>query len=1058
MKGWRFFRRRGFLVGVLVAGLISIFGMVKNADAIGTQTNISTRPDQSASSSASDCYTNSTPGYEWNTGKTCDEGDLITVEAETGSSYYMTFSHNFKTDSAGVSVDCKVTISKPSGDDTKYKLSNAGGGNYSYGLIDDDAAKECNATTGSGGAVSDSNRPYTDGKYNYIHRDFLRVKFFEAGKYEFCENIKAGANGYSAKTKGCIKYIITDGGSSHDDDDDEEEEKKYEMTVIARDVDGNKLNKSNSKESSDELCAKDIGKWSITGYKLKGYTTDSSGSTGLEDSFCRSMTRNYTVYAVYENELSFIGKSDVNSLSTGFIKENSNKLLELKNCSFTEGCIVTFKHYLKKDKGDGTTSYNIDQASSYDSKTTTITSSGSMSNSSSGGNGNSPIYTSEVKIYPGMLVCQTFEFGTNGTSDSTATLRVCAVATGITSTSLGMMVKNKTLETKYEKEVYAKPGDEIIYKANYNPAAQYAYEIPVHIINVDGKERYNKKLGSISSLRNSYLSTVGIGDWNNAFSAFGENFSKSFGSDEKYTNGKTSEKEKEYNYTVDKTEVGKDKVLKGVAKTNVKKGTSTVPKQVTFTTNEKGQVVLSIDTSSIEGFAHVYVPYNFKNTIEITKIGDVGYAGETKAVQFKVDTVGKTNLITSPNNEYIAFDDSPIKKVAIQKCINGTSCGNFEEIEDNKEEYSITVPDVKAGTEICVKVGVYPSNSGADNNWNNPEGSGEWAYSEPKCFTVAKKPSIQVWGGSMFSNGRVDTPLSKKKCLAGYNDDKEKCDGKYAFGSWTELGLVSNGSVTGFGSGAGLGYASIADGVVSPFYHPDDGAGNNGKGLLPGGADKFEKYCDITTLSFANNKCNTFEGGVGNLGSDTEFTDRTSLIENLIDRVQVETSSKIDGAPEFKDDEKTVLIRSDDSVPASGDITITGNIELNDSYDFLVDVPKIFIYANNIKINCDVERIDAVLIAEGAVNTCPTDFKNTEPNQGINSPGNSVQLKINGTIIANELIANRTYGAATGANSIIPAEIINYDSTLYLWGQKNINLLNTGELETTYQTELAPRY
>ncbi|MBR0430970.1 hypothetical protein IJJ05_01615, partial [Candidatus Saccharibacteria bacterium] len=418
---WGFSRKCGFLVGVLVAGLISIFGMVKNADAIGTQTNISTRPDQSASSSASDCYTNSTPGYEWNTGKTCDEGDLITVEAETGSSYYMTFSHNFKTDSAGVSVDCKVTISKPSGDGTKYKLSNAGGGNYSYGLIDDDddAAKECNATTGSGGAVSDSNRPYTDGKYNYIHRDFLRVDFKKAGKYKFCETITASANGYSANTKSCIKYIITDGGSS------QEEGKKLnveiqdeEGTPIAQktpafeySVSGNSY--TVAKSDVDNFTIADLYKpksdyefycWSEETWHKSSSTPnpkrECSSEPGL-DSYKVTVDKSPKwIFAIYKkkNSLSFQGKSKVNDTTTDFSDKSLAKLLKINNCSFTDGCEVDFEHYLKKKiEGEGTTSYEIEQVSSYASKITTITTSGSISNSSSGGNGDSPIYTSKIK-------------------------------------------------------------------------------------------------------------------------------------------------------------------------------------------------------------------------------------------------------------------------------------------------------------------------------------------------------------------------------------------------------------------------------------------------------------------------------------------------------------------------------------------------------------------------------------------------------------------------------------------------------------------------------------
>ena len=65
---------------------------------------------------------------------------------------------------------------------------------------------------------------------------------------------------------------------------------------------------------------------------------------------------------------------------------------------------------------------------------------------------------------------------------------------------------------------------------------------------------------------------------------------------------------------------------------------------------------------------------------------------------------------------------------------------------------------------------------------------------------------------------------------------------------------------------------------------------------------------------------------------------------------------------------------------------------------------------------------------------------------------------VNGTIITHEMNANRTYGAAKGSNSIIPAEIINYDTTLYLWGSNEADVSESGKLTDTYSHELSPRF
>ena len=135
---------------------------------------------------------------------------------------------------------------------------------------------------------------------------------------------------------------------------------------------------------------------------------------------------------------------------------------------------------------------------------------------------------------------------------------------------------------------------------------------------------------------------------------------------------------------------------------------------------------------------------------------------------------------------------------------------------------------------------------------------------------------------------------------------------------------------------------------------------------------------------------------------------------------------------------------------SGGNFTINGNIRYEDGYNMISDIPKTIVYSKrDIIIGCGVTRIDAVLIAEGIINTCN--------NNDVNSRDRSNQLKINGAIIANKLKANRTYGASAGMESGTPAEIINYDTSLYLWGASESDVTKTGKLKVVYQTELPPR-
>ncbi len=390
---------------------------------------------------------------------------------------------------------------------------------------------------------------------------------------------------------------------------------------------------------------------------------------------------------------------------------------------------------------------------------------------------------------------------------------------------------------------------------------------------------------------------------------------------------------------------------------------------------------------------------------------------------------------------------------------------------------SFNVPDLDAGTKVCVAAAVYPSTSGTPDNLS-PDGDKKWNISKPECFVVYKKPSLQVWGGDVFSAGKINTPVAQKNNIAGFDaqgygyDVKEK--GKVAmFGSFGELGLISVGEVKGFSSGAATGFGSNnGDGSLTPSVK---GSSSGRQSPFGGYTGDKSSFCERSRLTFANTdrtdrlNCEDSAPGMNGSGSSSVNNDTTSLVSTFrnmsedekINRGVVVKDSvgdyKISQDDINKQDEKNMYIEKGRTMVVyaknndiAWDAIIDKNIIYEDGYADLRDVPKMIIYAKNIKINCNVERVDAVLIAEDDVDTCAD-------STDINSPANSHQLVINGTVIAGQLKANRTYGAATGSNSIVPAEIINYDSTLYLWGSKKADVTETGKLDTTYSRELAPR-
>ena len=490
-----------------------------------------------------------------------------------------------------------------------------------------------------------------------------------------------------------------------------------------------------------------------------------------------------------------------------------------------------------------------------------------------------------------------------------------------------------------------------------------------------------------------------------------------------------------------------------------------------------------ISTEPISDDAQAVVPYNFRNETRITtEENKVVYAGESDGFSIAVETHPRTNSLTD-GTYATTFSNAKLK---VRLCNEDeTNCYGTDGVEDGTNEIDIggldigkkystevisdsvkvnlNIPDVDAGSVVCLRSKMYPADSGDESNWQNSDGSATWTeWSDKKCFKVAKRPSLQVWGGSVYSAGMIDMMPSAKNNLYGYEDEypyKMIGEGDHrVFGSWAELSLAANGNVNGLASGAGTGYAQAGNAEDA----------KNGKALEPvfdnlgGSAEGISTdYCLRSTLSFANTRCNEAVGGLGGGLQGKVSSDKKALISKftggngggykLYNESETEGIDGFYGEIEEEDGiEKKKVTRV---IVSNGDFAINGDIKyLENGYTNLEDVPKIIIYAkNDINIKCDVTRIDAVLIAENNINTC-------SDSDDINAEKNSKQLKINGSVISNTLTLNRTYGAAKGVNSVIPAEIVNYDTSLYLWANKQADVTTSGKMTEAYIGELAPRY
>ena len=858
-----------------------------------------------------------------------------------------------------------------------------------------------------------------------------------------------------------------------------------------------------------------------------------------------------TVFACANAKVTYFeGLSKVkDSTSTGWTSTTKAVRHIIRDCSPVTGCDVTLQHALRRSNSIGSTDYNVKRTSNMwvSTKSLGVQPKDSIgSDTFNDGDANGRIVVSDtVKLYPGMVVCETLKFKPNNNQVTVAadvTTTVCVSAEGDgqppdnpedpddpdnpddsnddeSGAYINIKVKNNDNKfNKYSSTVYAKPGDRLTFRAVYNPILQYTYYVQAEKMQINGSVIYPEN-NSVNGLKLGDFFNLKRGSrrpWNNAFNVNSSNFRPNdISTDYLYGIGDTGRQRETNDHTVSVKEGGTTLEETATINATGRPGVQTTPSQVSFR-DISNRNVANIITTPRNSVSYVRVPYNFNTRAEIkTDADDIKvYAGEEATIKYKIDILTKTNNTTADGTEstayatiardakirvinyvttsspvvgkiwgdvnsdlcdFIGYWDSNMSNCGYSTVINdktlnedGNISGSASNLSDGSGSSTFNVPDLDAGTMMCVAVAVYPSSSGIDTNMSS-SGSGTWRISDSKCYQIAKKPSFQLWGGGMYIAGNASIPVSAKNNLFGYPQFSYQHTGKNGynvFGSWVETGLVAGGSVSGLASGAGTAYD----------------ANNNGDLIANPGGSREEStkplYCKRSTLSIANDYCGS--SYVGNIGGSTlqaSMSDKSALVQRLLpdgfsmttnttaERVNIssdytETDSGlrytysaddliIDGAT--LENGVTHIVRSDKS------ITIDGNLLYqNSNYVALDEIPKLIIYGDNITISCKsddaaIVRIDAVLIANHTVDTCET----TEAN----SRENSYQLKINGLIIADTLKLNRTYGAGKGVYSIIPAEIINYDTTLYLWSMVDSpNATGTGKYSESYLRELSPRY
>ena len=498
--------------------------------------------------------------------------------------------------------------------------------------------------------------------------------------------------------------------------------------------------------------------------------------------------------------------------------------------------------------------------------------------------------------------------------------------------------------------------------------------------------------------------------------------------------------------------------------------------------------------------SYVKVPYNFKNTatVRIREEASQVYAGETVTIDYsrvmvnrKQNNITQGSYATQVNNAqtrlvgYLSSSNSgtakdnhlgsnicsalPVKNGScnLLRSYSGKTFNSGADMGGSTDNLgfagqSYNVYDAKAGDYFCVVVAVYPSTSGVDTNIN-ASGDGRWYISKPSCSVIAKRPSFQVWGGGIYSEKSIKTSSAPKNNLAGvYSYTVNSKLNTVVFGSWVEQTVIANGLVNDLASGAATGDVTAA----------------HGSGSKEGSNPNYCSYrvpLSIANWSTANLICPNAQQ-TGNAQLSNVAIDRDALIDywnvsgsNYVNKTSInlaadyiETTTMQGNRVNYTEVSgglsqvslvgATIRKGNTHVMRTSGNIRIDGNIIYeNTTYRSQKEIPKAIIYAGgDIVINCGVSRIDAIIIAGGRVTTCDS--------YDVNSSRNSNQLKVNGMIISDSLVLNRTYGAKTGTGSGLPAEIINYDTSAIIWGKGMATTTDSDALTTVYQHEIAPRY
>ncbi len=573
---------------------------------------------------------------------------------------------------------------------------------------------------------------------------------------------------------------------------------------------------------------------------------------------------------------------------------------------------------------------------------------------------------------------------------------------------------------------------------------------------------------------------------------------------------------------------------------------------------------------TLSSSASVIIPYNYDTTVSTNIPSDPAvYGGEESSAHYEVSVVPRRNpdvngsepyaTMTPPNTrvELVSFTIKPslsanngtlptaiqgiestyrspcdfyraklgsnlgYEGCKVEKSTVGSlnPSGSLDGGDPESNSVKITIPDAEPGTKFCTAVGVSPSDShnrpGADlgpgANASADNTSSNWKISHASCRTIAKKPNFQVWGSGFFNAGNLSTSTSHKTIYSNYARQTLT----RLFGSWSEHETIAQGEVSGFASGATLGYNQA--GIKANQYNP-----NVLFSTLPGGLVKgYDRTaCQISSLTVSNQTCSS---GVTGNADIKGVSPRDDVVNRMLMRYTLPTSRSLEKYPaascpklyapgatsadgtirkgaelahqscvQLSDNVRYLRVEAPYAILADnvtvgernnpvtlvihvvgGTLQIDGDIRYihpsdhgEAAYQDIASLSQALIFAKDINIGYSNGNIDAWLFAlgsstypksAGVINTCYP-FRPGSRGPGVSSDVSHCHnpLTINGPIFAGKLRLYRTGGAGVGDRSIDPAERFDLRPDTYLWAYSQAQRFS--QAISTYTRELAPRY